>query len=180
MFTLREINWIERELCNYLDWEFTVDNLKFRETGKINFQEYKPSYPNYSVSFVSKQGPRSAGRKANAPFEETSSTASPTQALETTAFRQKVIGILLTPTYLIPLPSFSNATSSASSRLPVTPIGGHDPNAKIRSIDRRLVSPSFRRGASAEDQDVRVCCALELATSHLGSPLYLSVLKFNR
>jgi len=26
MFTLREINWMERELCNYLDWELTVDD----------------------------------------------------------------------------------------------------------------------------------------------------------
>jgi len=26
MFTLREINWMEQELCNYLDWELTVDD----------------------------------------------------------------------------------------------------------------------------------------------------------
>ncbi|KAJ7859601.1 hypothetical protein B0H14DRAFT_3446495 [Mycena olivaceomarginata] len=26
MFTLREINQMEREMCNYLDWELTVDN----------------------------------------------------------------------------------------------------------------------------------------------------------
>jgi len=151
--------------------------LKFRETGKINFWDYKPSYPDYSVSFVSKQGPRSAGRKTNTPFEETSSSPSPTQALETTVLRQKVVGP--TPMHLIPLPSFSNTTSSASSRSLVTPIGGHDPNVKIRSIDQRLVSPSFCRGVSAEDQDVRVRCALELATPHLGSPLYLSVLRIN-
>ena len=153
--------------------------LKFRETGKINFRDYKPSYPDYSISFVSKQGPRSAGRKTNTPFEEISSSASLTQALETTVLRQKVVGILPTPMHLIPLLSFSNITSSASSRSLVTPIDGRDPNVKIRSIDQRLVSPSFRRGVSAEDQDVRVRCALELATPHLGSPLYLSVLKIN-
>ncbi|THV01543.1 hypothetical protein K435DRAFT_926818, partial [Dendrothele bispora CBS 962.96] len=29
MFTLREINQMEREMCNYLDWELTVDKIGF-------------------------------------------------------------------------------------------------------------------------------------------------------
>jgi len=148
MFTLREINQMEREMCNYLDWELTVDDpilSNFEKQVKIDFREHKPSYPNYSVSFVSKRGARSAGGKANTPFEETSSTTSPIPSFGSkgSSTPVKTPG---TPTKGgwnsadpntpdTPSPSFSNTTSPASSGSPATPVGGHDPNAKIRGID---------------------------------------------
>ncbi|KAF8970294.1 hypothetical protein BDZ97DRAFT_1638415, partial [Flammula alnicola] len=50
MFALREVNQMEREMCNYLDWELTVDDpilSEFEIAVKNDFVETKPTYPNY-------------------------------------------------------------------------------------------------------------------------------------
>ncbi|KDR76621.1 hypothetical protein GALMADRAFT_452235 [Galerina marginata CBS 339.88] len=60
MFTLREINQMEREMCSYLDWELWVDgkNLSnFTKAVTEDFGEDKDwrTYPAYPSSFVSKR-----------------------------------------------------------------------------------------------------------------------------
>jgi hypothetical protein len=56
MFTLHEINQMEREMCNYLNWELTVDNpilANFQKRVKCDFLG-QGSYPMYSLQIVSK------------------------------------------------------------------------------------------------------------------------------
>lgn len=50
MFSLQEINQMERGMCNYLDWELTVDNPILRTFEKQvikDFSQDRSSYPNY-------------------------------------------------------------------------------------------------------------------------------------
>ncbi|KAJ7793036.1 hypothetical protein B0H14DRAFT_2393895, partial [Mycena olivaceomarginata] len=45
MFTLREINQMEREMCNYLDWELTVDNPIFGQQRQVTPTKPYPAPP---------------------------------------------------------------------------------------------------------------------------------------
>ena len=57
MFTLREMNQMEREMCNYLEWELNVDTktLKsFEMMVKKDFNGPGP-YPTYVLSMFSKR-----------------------------------------------------------------------------------------------------------------------------
>jgi hypothetical protein len=53
MFTLREINQMEREMCQYLDWQLTVDHLtlsNFETAVKKDFlEDWGPRPPNLSI-----------------------------------------------------------------------------------------------------------------------------------
>jgi len=153
MFTLREINQMEREMCNYLDWELTVDEPilgNFEKQVKIDFRDHKSSYPNYPVSFVSKRATRS-NPESNTPFNEKSSTTSPIPSFGNKGSSTPVkTSAPSTPTKGgwgadpntpdTPSPSYSNSASPTSSGSPATPVGGPDPHAKIRGIDS---SPHF-------------------------------------
>ena len=150
MFNLREINQMEREMCNYLEWELTAANpmlSTFEAAVKKDFREQKPSYPTYPTSFVSKRAARAEASTSNSPYPEQSSTSSPVPG-----FTQKgsSAGKPGTPTKGswvsdpntpdTPSPSYSHTTSPASSGSPATPVGGPDPNPKIRGVD---LSPAF-------------------------------------
>ncbi|KAF8161279.1 hypothetical protein B0H34DRAFT_373641 [Crassisporium funariophilum] len=156
MFSLREINQMEREMCNYLDWELTADDpilSDFDVAVRRDFGETKPTYPNYPTSFVSKRAARAEESTSNTPFEEHSSTTSPVPGFTTPkrgAVTVKTQGGSGTPvkaawgsdpnTPETPSPSYSNAASPTSSGSPATPVGGVDSNAKIRGVD---TSPNF-------------------------------------
>lgn len=146
MFNLREINQMEREMCNYLEWELTAANpmLSSFETAVKDFREQKPSYPTYPTSFVSKR----AAREASTPFQEQSSTSSPVPGFTQNGASAAKPG---TPTKVswgsdphmldTPSPTYSHASSPASTPgSPATPVGGPDPNPKIRGVDH---SPAF-------------------------------------
>ncbi|KAJ3528730.1 hypothetical protein NMY22_g9286 [Coprinellus aureogranulatus] len=63
MFSQREINQMEREMCGYLDWELGVDNLtlhSFEKRVLKDFSQDCSSYPNYPLTFVSKRVARAA------------------------------------------------------------------------------------------------------------------------
>ncbi|KAL0955762.1 hypothetical protein HGRIS_001976 [Hohenbuehelia grisea] len=69
MFTLREINQMEREMCSYLDWELTVDNPilnNFEAMVKRDFRGPGP-YPTYSVNLVSKRAMKAAASASATP-----------------------------------------------------------------------------------------------------------------
>jgi hypothetical protein len=153
MFTLREINQMEREMCNYLDWELTVDEpilSTFENMVRQDFKETKPSYPNYPTVLVSKRALRAAASQSNTPLDEKSTTTSPvpgfgskgspapTKPSTNPSTPTKVWQDPTTPD--TPSPSFSNSTSPTSSASPATPLGGPESSAKIRGVDP---SPSF-------------------------------------
>jgi hypothetical protein len=155
MFTLREINQMEREMCTYLDWELTVDDpilSNFEKVVRQDFKENRPSYPNYPTVFVSRRALRAVASQSNTPFDEKSNTTSPVPGFGSTPSKGsstpvKMSGNPGTPTKVwqdpnppdTPSPSFSNS-SPTSSASPATPMGGPETNAKIRGVD---ISPSF-------------------------------------
>jgi hypothetical protein len=66
MFNLREINQMEREICNYLECELTAANpmlSTFELAVKKDFGEEKQLYPTYPTSFVSKRIERKLPRR---------------------------------------------------------------------------------------------------------------------
>ena len=150
MFNLREINQMEREMCNYLEWELTAANpmlATFETAVKRDFREQKPSYPTYPTSFVSKRAARAEASTSNSPFQEQSSTSSPVPGFTQNGPPGAKPG---TPTkgswnsdpdtINTPSPSFSHTSSPQTPGSPVTPVGGTDPNPKIRGVDH---SPAF-------------------------------------
>lgn len=157
MFTLREVNQMEREMCTYLDWELTVDDpilSNFQSAVKDDFREDKDkrTYPNYPTTFVSKRAARAEASTSNTPFDEKSNTTSPVPGFgqNRNTPTVKTPGAPGTPTNAAwgpdpntpdtPSPTFSNATSPTSSGSPATPVGGPEINPKIRGIDS---SPNF-------------------------------------
>ncbi|KAF5348709.1 hypothetical protein D9758_006777 [Tetrapyrgos nigripes] len=153
MFTLREINQMEREMCNYLDWELTVDNpilSNFEAKVKEDFRNSQGPYPTYSLQMVSK---RVVAKSSDSPSVTpiipeptiTSSspipfgqrhTSSPKQPDESPRHHHRrepspYTGSPVTPD--TPSASYSNTTSPASSASPVTPISHDDLSAKIYS-----------------------------------------------
>ncbi|KAL0957726.1 hypothetical protein HGRIS_001506 [Hohenbuehelia grisea] len=57
MYSVKEINQMELEMCRYLDWELTVDDpilSNFEATIKCDFAGDGP-YPSYPVNLVSKR-----------------------------------------------------------------------------------------------------------------------------
>jgi hypothetical protein len=156
MFTLREINQMEREMCTYLDWELTVDEpilSNFEKIVRQDFREDKSTYPNYPTVFVSKRALRAMASQSNTPFDESSNATSPVSGLTGQRSKgspapSKSSGNPATPTKVwqdpstpdTPSPSFSTSASPTSSGSPATPIGGPEINPKIRGVD---ASPAF-------------------------------------
>lgn len=156
MFTLREINQMEREMCNYLDWELTVDNpilSNFETKVKDDFRSSQGPYPTYSLQMVSK---RIIAKSTESPSvtpmvsEPNSTSSSPipsfgqrhSSPVKSTVESPKhhppprreaspYTGSPVTPD--TPSASYSNTTSPASSASPVTPISHDDLSAKIYS-----------------------------------------------
>ncbi|KAK7472472.1 hypothetical protein VKT23_000587 [Stygiomarasmius scandens] len=154
MFTLREINQMEREMCNYLDWELTVDNpilSHFETKVKEDFRSSQGPYPTYSLQMVSRRvvtkstdspsatptipepipTPTSSspipsfGQRHSSPVKSSESPRHPPPRRDTSPYSP------VTPD--TPSASYSNTTSPASSASPVTPISHEDLNAKIYS-----------------------------------------------
>ena len=151
MFNLREINQMEREMCNYLEWELTAANpmlSTFETAVRRDFREQKPVYPTYPTSFVSKRAARAEASTSNSPFQEQSSTSSPVPGFTQNGPPNAKPG---TPTskgswnsdtHMLdtPSPTFSHTSSPKTPGSPLTPVGGTDPNPKIRGVDQ---SPAF-------------------------------------
>jgi len=155
MFSLREVNQMEREMCNYLDWELTVDDpilTNFEKAVKADFGEHKPAYPNYPTTFVSKRAARAEASTSNTPFDEKSTTTSPVPGFGNNKrpIPNVKLGAPGTPTKAswgagpstpdTPSPSYSHSASPTSSGSPATPVGGQETNPKIRGVD---TSPGF-------------------------------------
>lgn len=106
IYSLREINQMEREMCGYVDWELTVDNKMLSDFEMMVTKDYsqdRTSYPNYPLTVVSKRAAVAAAAKA----VPTTSTPDPNvgqeQRASSTAHRN-------------PLPPLHSAPSNRSSR----------------------------------------------------------------
>jgi hypothetical protein len=152
MFTLREINQMEREMCNYLDWELTVDNpilSNFQMMVKEDFRSSQGPYPTYPLKLVSKRAAKAAASTSNTPIPDPNLTpgAIPLGAHPATP------PIKTTPEYSAPprksIPtdmsmspdtpsSYSGNTSPATTPSPQTPIGDEDFSAKIREYEHPM------------------------------------------
>jgi len=150
MFSLREINQMEREMCGYLEWELNVDNtmLKtFESKLRKDFVNPEGPYPTYPLSMVSKRAARAAASTTSTSSSTTSSPvpASPSQKLAPPA-PVTVPAPAPIPSHRhespttpdTPSPSFSNATSPASSGSPATPVGGDVYNPQVKTFDSPL------------------------------------------
>ncbi|KAJ3737489.1 hypothetical protein DFJ43DRAFT_1044868 [Lentinula guzmanii] len=151
MFTLREINQMEREMCNYLDWELTVDNpilANFTTMVKEDFRTSQGPYPTYPLKLVSKRAAKAAATTSTSttPIPEHNSTTSPIpighptsptkppQSPQTLApVRKSSPSFDMSPD--TPSSSHSDTTSPATTSSPQTPIGDEDFSAKIREND---------------------------------------------
>ncbi|KAK7045538.1 hypothetical protein VNI00_007370 [Paramarasmius palmivorus] len=147
MFTLREINQMEREMCNYLDWELTVDNpilQNFMDAVTIDFKNPQGPYPTYSLQMVSKRAAKAANSTTATPIPEPNSTTSPIPSFgqqqrhsspagsaDSSPVPTRKNSYSSSPMSEAPSPSYSNNTSPASSASPQTPIGPEDFTAKV-------------------------------------------------
>ncbi|KAF7321529.1 Alternative cyclin Pcl12 [Mycena kentingensis (nom. inval.)] len=147
MFSLREINQMEREMCNYLDWELTVDNPILSNFEAMVQRDFPPNskgpYPTYSLHQVSKRVAKAAASASNTPIPEPNSTTSPIpafgqqrQATPTKPYPTPIIPPLYKKpaspsTPETPEQSHSATSSPASSLSPPTPTGPVDLTAKI-------------------------------------------------
>ncbi|KAJ7869483.1 hypothetical protein B0H14DRAFT_3579877 [Mycena olivaceomarginata] len=152
MFTLREINQMEHEMCNYLDWELAVDNPILGNFEAMVQRDFPPgskgSYPTYSLHMVSKRAAKAAASTSATPIPEPNSTTSPIptfgqqrQPTPTKAHPAPPSPTIPPPLYKRPTAppmtpdtpptSYSNTTSPASLISPPMPTGPVDLTARI-------------------------------------------------
>ncbi|KAG1739136.1 uncharacterized protein EDB91DRAFT_1237581 [Suillus paluster] len=106
MFQLREINQMEREMCQYLEWELNVDPVTLREFEEMVKKDFvgPGPYPTYILPSTSKTTPPPTTNPFPPP-----------------------------PTGSTPTPSYSTSTSPASTASPPTPPAMEDCTARIVS-----------------------------------------------
>jgi len=161
MFTLREINQMEREMCNYLDWELTVDDPilgEFEEALKRDFGVSRSAYPNYPTSFVSKRAARAESSSSATPMETVGDGTSPIPCFKVSSTTPSCASDGSDAT-AVPRSSSSSTRSTSQDDTPDTPSPSYsvspvsskgapdtpprmvpDVHAKIRGID---MSPCF-------------------------------------
>jgi len=145
MFTLREINQMEREMCNYLDWELTVDNpilSNFMTMVMEDFRSSQGPYPTYPLKLVSKRAAKAAASTSNTPIPEPDSTTSPIPIGHPTSSSFKSSEPTMPPRKSspsmspdTPSPCYSDTPSPATTSSPQTPVGDEDFSAKIHDYD---------------------------------------------
>jgi hypothetical protein len=148
MFTLREINQMEREMCNYLDWELTVDNpilSNFQIMVKEDFRSSQGPYPTYPLKLVSKRAARAAASTSNTPIPDPIPTTSPipfghppSSKLSEPSIPRKSSSTSISMSPDTPSSSWSGTTSPTTTSSPQTPVGDDDFSAKIRDFDYPL------------------------------------------
>ncbi|KAF5355148.1 hypothetical protein D9756_005453 [Leucocoprinus leucothites] len=156
MFSLREVNQMEREMCGYLDWEITVDNDVLKRFETALFQDFgvdREQYPNYQNAMVSRRAARAAASTSNTPMPEPNSSTSPVPGFAqrktpskpqspsqpTSTSSSPLSSSWDTPD--TPPSSFSNSSSPASTGSPRTPNGDEVSHPRIKGIDP---SPKFK------------------------------------
>lgn len=146
MFTVREVNQMEREFCSYLEYELNVPGeilTPFQARVTHDFASLHGPYPTYSLQDVSKRATKSATSKSNTPIPTPDSTTShipsfgqrypsPVKPSTTTSPRLSIHTERPHIATDTPSPSYSTSTSPASSISPQTPVGDEDFYAQIQ------------------------------------------------
>jgi hypothetical protein len=153
MFQLREVNQMEREMCQYLDWELNVEPSTLKEFEAMVRKDFAGPgpYPTYVLQTISKLAATSTNPyPALAPNTSTSPIPSfgPRQASPPKYTPPPPpIPIHTASAYVSPPAtpdtpgqSYSESTSPASSVSPQTPIGLIDESVKIVSHE---ISPGL-------------------------------------
>ncbi|KAJ3537576.1 hypothetical protein NMY22_g5535 [Coprinellus aureogranulatus] len=163
LFPLEEINRMEREMCDCLDWDVTINGalLKvFREQVSEDFSNDKESYPNYALAFVSR---RTCLRdKPMAGAEPASPITNPTrQDIRPQPLDEHTLPSDQTP---IPLPETSSSSSTTkfgsrahhndtSERYPTSTTPLH--TTDIMGADGSVIpSPHFHYVDSVEEETI--------------------------
>jgi len=148
MFSLREINQMEREMCSYLEWELTVDNpilSNFETMVKRDFRQAGP-YPTYSLQMVSKKAANTSPPHSTHVAPPNSSTSpipsfgqrypSPPKPVQPPPPGTAAAPYGSPPaTPDTPSSCTSTTTSPTSTASPTTPVGIVDLSAQIVSED---------------------------------------------
>ena len=130
MFQLREINQMERVMCQYLEWELNVDPVtlkEFEEMVRKDFVGIGP-YPTYILPSTKKSTPPPSA----IPFHPTCGVSpSPSNEQRYTS-PPKVPYVPSPPSYSSPpeTPSSCYSTSPASSASPPTPLVSRTPRPR--------------------------------------------------
>ncbi|KAG1716490.1 hypothetical protein ID866_694 [Astraeus odoratus] len=149
MFQLREINQMEREMCQYLEWELNVDPLTLKEFEEMVRKDFAGTgpYPTYILPSTKKSTPPPTAN----PFAPSTSGPSPSPSHGQRYPSPPRPTYIPPPSYVTspttpetPSPSYSTSTSPASSASPPTPPGIEDLSAKIVSA---ASSPGFSKVA---------------------------------
>jgi len=135
MFQLREVNQMEREMCQYLDWELNVEPSTLKEFEAMVRKDFAGPgpYPTYVLQTISKLAATSTNPfPAIAPNTSTSPIPSfgpqqvspPKPTPPPPSIPMDPTRAYLTPptTPDTPEPSYSESTSPASSASPDTPM----------------------------------------------------------
>ncbi|KAF9243147.1 hypothetical protein BU15DRAFT_86565 [Melanogaster broomeanus] len=152
MFQLREINQMEREMCQYLEWELNVDPVTLREFEVMIRRDFAGPgpYPTYILPSTTKATPPPTAN----PFASSSTTGpspSPSSGQRYPSPPKPAYPLPTNPSsaYMTPpttpdtpSPCYSTSTSPASSASPPTPHGIEDHTAKIVSASS---SPGLAR-----------------------------------
>ncbi|KAF8891780.1 hypothetical protein BD779DRAFT_1610504 [Infundibulicybe gibba] len=139
MFALREINQMEREMCNYLDWELSVDSGTLEDFERALRKDFATNgpYPNYPVQMVSKRAVKAALSTSATPIPEPSSTTSPIPSFgQRHPTPSKPIPASTTPQNTIP--QLFDLDLSGFFHITPHPPGIEDFSARIRDSEEHL------------------------------------------
>ncbi|KAH7883209.1 hypothetical protein F5I97DRAFT_1939054 [Phlebopus sp. FC_14] len=152
MFQLREINQMEREMCQYLEWELNVDPVTLRDFEEMVRKDFAGPgpYPTYILPSTKKTTPPPTTNPfapmLNGPSPSPSCGQrypSPPKPVYPPPPPPNPSAYLTPPTTPdTPSPSYSTSTSPASSASPPTPTGLEDLTARIVSASS---SPGFMK-----------------------------------
>ncbi|EIW80626.1 hypothetical protein CONPUDRAFT_82776 [Coniophora puteana RWD-64-598 SS2] len=165
MFQLREINQMEREMCQYLDWELNVDPVTLQEFEAMIRKDFAGPgpYPTYILPSPSKATPPPpstvfpSSTPTPGPTSSSSSTPSPSpyapqrypsppKPVRPSPPPAAPLAHPPAPSYSppdtpeTPSPSYSTSSSPASTASPKTPHGIEDHTARIVSAESSPVS----------------------------------------
>lgn len=131
LYSLREFNQMEREMCGFLDWDLTIDHLtlsRFSEAVTSDFSTSYQDYPSYSYDMVSKRARPSAITSATR-LESASSIEANISSEDASAHSPRSRSPSPCPD--TPSATFSSSsTASASPRTPGSPMGKHSSPSK--------------------------------------------------
>jgi hypothetical protein len=117
LYTLKEVNQMEREMCSYLEWMLHVEASELAAFTERVKKEYGPECGSNPPPWVATAAAVSTTVASAAPLSSPVDAVRPTTA---------VMQSLPSPTSSHPSPSHSNTTSPASSDECLTPPSGDD------------------------------------------------------